>query len=322
MGLYYLLCVGCLLLCLRSPVRWLCWESFMENVTLLPWNNLARLERQLDQSLLCHGDFSSSFGFSRFRVFCLSPLTLLFLRSWTSCIYVLEWKHVLESILFNTPFWFSGIRCLSLGSWESCFKCSCLDVCHFRQSMSNCITCSFLFGDMESIQFRQSFSSHFSFFSWRSGVFRSRWRTWICRAITIAGGKWAFSILGKILVLHLQSFQEINIKIKTFVLKMRIYGISGYQILRSEVGLLVVVSVLSCISSLCFSPFSSVAVYLFFYGIYFLIFESDMTGTLQISYFIGYTLIASFAFFLITGAFGFYVSLWFVRRLYSFSRNE
>ncbi|XP_027347091.1 transmembrane 9 superfamily member 5 [Abrus precatorius] len=65
----------------------------------------------------------------------------------------------------------------------------------------------------------------------------------------------------------------------------------------------------------------STAIFMFGYCIYFYV-RSNMTGLLQVSFFIGYNACLCYAFFLIFGAISFQVSLLFIRRIYHDVKRE
>uniref|UniRef100_A0A7S3AAW2 Transmembrane 9 superfamily member n=7 Tax=Rhodosorus marinus TaxID=101924 RepID=A0A7S3AAW2_9RHOD len=60
----------------------------------------------------------------------------------------------------------------------------------------------------------------------------------------------------------------------------------------------------------------STGIYLFLYSIYYLMMKSNLSGFLQVSYFLGYMFSVSYACFLMLGSVGYHASVTFVRRLY------
>lgn len=66
----------------------------------------------------------------------------------------------------------------------------------------------------------------------------------------------------------------------------------------------------------------STAVFAFGYSIFFMLYESNMTGMLQLSFYFGYNLLVCWAFFLTLGTVGFYASLVFVRKIYKNAKPD
>ncbi|KDO36860.1 hypothetical protein CISIN_1g029473mg [Citrus sinensis] len=65
----------------------------------------------------------------------------------------------------------------------------------------------------------------------------------------------------------------------------------------------------------------STAIFMFAYSIYFY-FRSNMSGFLQLSFFLGYNVAMCYAFFLILGSVSFRASMIFVRRIYRVVKSE
>ncbi|KAK4410509.1 Transmembrane 9 superfamily member 7 [Sesamum angolense] len=61
----------------------------------------------------------------------------------------------------------------------------------------------------------------------------------------------------------------------------------------------------------------SSALYLFFYSIFYFFTKLEITKLVSGILYFGYMLIASYAFFVLTGTIGFYACFWFVRKIYS-----
>ncbi|EPS66356.1 hypothetical protein M569_08421, partial [Genlisea aurea] len=61
----------------------------------------------------------------------------------------------------------------------------------------------------------------------------------------------------------------------------------------------------------------SSALYLFLYSVFYFFTKLDITKLIPAILYFGYMLIASYAFFVLTGTIGFYACLWFVRKIYS-----
>jgi len=66
----------------------------------------------------------------------------------------------------------------------------------------------------------------------------------------------------------------------------------------------------------------STGLFIFAYCFYFFNVKSDMTGLLQTSFFFGYMMLVSYAFFLMLGAVGFFSALLFVKRIYGAIKCE
>ncbi|KAK9078357.1 hypothetical protein SSX86_002414 [Deinandra increscens subsp. villosa] len=90
------------------------------------------------------------------------------------------------------------------------------------------------------------------------------------------------------------------------------------------------ITILLCYFQLCSEDYNwwwrayltagSSAVYLLLYSVYYYLTKLEITkGVSGVLYF-GYMLVASYAFFVLTGTIGFYASLWFVRKIYSYER--
>ncbi|KAL8265086.1 hypothetical protein R6Q59_023216 [Mikania micrantha] len=87
------------------------------------------------------------------------------------------------------------------------------------------------------------------------------------------------------------------------------------------------VTIVSCYFQLCNEDYKwwwrayltagSSALYLFLYSVFYFVTKLEITKLVSGLLYFGYMLIASYAFFMLTGTVGFYACLWFVRKIYS-----
>ncbi|PHT45899.1 Transmembrane 9 superfamily member 9 [Capsicum baccatum] len=87
------------------------------------------------------------------------------------------------------------------------------------------------------------------------------------------------------------------------------------------------ISIVLCYFQLCSEDYhwwwrayltaGSSALYLFLYSVFYFFTKLEITKLVSGIFYFGYMLIASYAFFVVTGTIGFYASFWFVRKIYS-----